>query len=129
MNDVLAELLEGKPVWIDGRLAIRVGDEVLVMDRPPDMLGGDSFRDHWRRSRLRCFDYRCPFDFLTEFDNWFRWKSRQHFRRDRTGDIIVDMISDLERIQAHQLPDRIRFMTEARFGIAPPPTGLTRFVT
>ncbi|MEM1225878.1 MAG: hypothetical protein AAGJ40_09275 [Planctomycetota bacterium] len=43
-------------------------------------------------------EYRNPFDFLTEFDEWFEFKKRQYADREPTHRIIKDMLShDLHR--------------------------------
>jgi len=43
-------------------------------------------------------EYRNPFDFLTEFDQWFEFISRKRFGKESTYDIIRQMLrNDLAR--------------------------------
>lgn len=43
-------------------------------------------------------EYRNPFDFLTEFDQWFEFVSRKRFGKESTYDIIRQMLrNDLSR--------------------------------
>ena len=43
-------------------------------------------------------EYRNPFHFLDEFDKWFEFQSRKRFCKERTHDIIKDMLkNDIER--------------------------------
>lgn len=39
-------------------------------------------------------EYRNPFDFITEHDQWFEFLKRKYFDRESTYDIIRDMLSD-----------------------------------
>lgn len=49
--------------------------------------------DLWKGSR-----FRNPFDFMTETDQWFEWKWRTMYGKERTFDVIVDMVKDKKRI-------------------------------
>ncbi|XZE20876.1 hypothetical protein SH449x_000766 [Pirellulaceae bacterium SH449] len=42
--------------------------------------------------------FRNPFDFMTETDQWFEWKWRTMFGKERTCNVIIDMVKDKKRI-------------------------------
>lgn len=39
-------------------------------------------------------EYRNPFDFLREFDKWFEFEERKHYRKESTYSIVRDMLRD-----------------------------------
>ncbi len=100
------------------RLVVFDGDAYLVKD--PSCI--DDLKklaaERMDRMCLALGDYECPFSILDEFDQWFEWKRREHFKGDRTGDIIVDMVSDVERIKLHRIVN-MRFMTQVPMLAAP----------
>lgn len=97
----------------------RSGDNCyLIGNMPP-------FHDYVRQmelSELSLGEYRCPFDFLKEFDQWFEWQRRVHFEKQSTGWIITTMLSDIDRIKAHRVELTPKFYCDfnyssLRFGI------------
>ena len=65
-------------------------------------------------------EYRNPFHFLDEFDQWFEFQSRKRFYREKTQDIIQDMLkNDIER--AHKAYDAsrcgLKFDVMCNFGV------------
>jgi hypothetical protein len=44
------------------------------------------------------FAFRNPFDFMTETDQWFEWKWRTMYGKEKTFDVINDMVKDKTRI-------------------------------
>lgn len=99
---------------------IREGDNVFIINTS---CGGfmrdvvEDMREMVERSALRFAEYDCPFDFLLEYDKWFEWKKREHFDRDSTGQIMCDMVQDVERIKAHTRAPEFKF--RAHFNDAP----------
>ena len=49
-------------------------------------------------------EYRCPFDFIDEFADWFEFKRRVHFEGERTADVILSMVGDAKKCQEYELP-------------------------
>lgn len=68
--------------------------------------------------------YRCPFDFLTEFPQWFGWQRRIHFDRQTTGQATTDMISDVARIKSNKIEREIMFTVSADFSPIYHPVGV-----
>lgn len=89
----------------------REGDMVVIVNNAPPRPMIDRLKDEIERQALSMDEYQCPFDFMTEFDRWFRWKEREYFRRHRTGEIMVSMVESVERIKANKVdrPSRVRF--------------------
>lgn len=67
------------------------------------------------RMALSWDNYRCPFDFLAEFDQWIEWKIREYGRHENTGTIITDMLSDIERIKKYKIDRPFRFFVSSDF--------------
>lgn len=52
-------------------------------------------------------EYRNPFHFLSEFDQWFEFESRKRFDRESTWSILSDMLrDDLGRAGWHRIQER-----------------------
>lgn len=100
-----------------GMPVIRSGDTVYIINNMPDPLSRKSMMEQAERMMLRFDDYRCPFDFLAEFDQWFEWKKREHFGKQSTGTIMCSMVSDIERIKAHKIERRFEFRANMDFGL------------
>ena len=45
--------------------------------------------------------FRNPFDFMTETDQWFEWKWRTMYGKEKTFDVINDMVKDKTRISKY----------------------------
>ena len=88
---------------------IRDGDNVYLIGNLPDYSAINSMKDSMERMSLSMESYRCPFDFLNDFDQWFEWQRRLYVDNQTTGKIITNMISDIQRIKEHQLPRQIKF--------------------
>ena len=99
------------PRDIYGLPVIRNGDNVFIIGKIPDPW--EQFKE-WNKlmlnkTLLSLYSYRCPFDFITEHEQWFEWKKREHFDKEPTGKIITDMLDDVERIKDHQFPVEFMF--------------------
>ena len=66
---------------------------------------------------LRPGEYRNPFHFLNEFDQWFEFNRRARFEKESTWSILSDMLSDdLERAARYEIKERF---DTVRFDPAP----------
>lgn len=64
-------------------------------------------------------EYRNPFDFIDEFEDWFTFEKRKHFDKESTFAIIRDMMPD-DLTRVNQAMDAnyssMRFSTFQQFG-------------
>ena len=80
---------------------IREGDNVFIMNyKPPPT---DAMENVLEKLSLSYDSYRCPFNFLTEFSQWFEWHIRIKDKGQSTGEAIVAMLNDIERIKSCKL--------------------------
>lgn len=57
---------------------------------------------------LRFGEYRNPFHFLNEFDQWFEFQRRRRFEKESTWSILSDMLrDDLERAARYEVKERL----------------------
>ena len=87
---------------------IREGDNIFILGKLPSMYDMQRSMNEFlmNKSILALDEYRCPFDFIDEHDQWFEWKRREHFDRESTGKIITSMLDDLDRIKDHKVERR-----------------------
>lgn len=71
----------------------------------------------FEREIAREYSYRCPFNFVDEFDQWFEWKRREHLNGERTGDIIMSMIKDDPRRWERSRRPLFRFIANEFAGV------------
>ena len=116
-------MMDKNPFDLCGMPFIREGDTVYIINNMPDPLSRKSMLDRMERFTLRYDDYRCPFDFMTEFDQWFQWKKREYADHEPTGQIMCDMVSDVDRIKAHKIEKRFQFRVSEDWGCFVPPRG------
>ena len=68
------------------------------------------------RQHLMPGEYRNPFHFLNEFDQWFEFESRKRFEKEPTWSILSDMLrDDLGRAARYEIIERfatVRFDPE-----------------
>lgn len=95
---------------------VRCGDSVFLLNQDFSSLSIDNDLMKYTELRMLAYDnYRCPFDFLTEFPQWFEWHSRVHFHKQTTGKVTTSMISDVARIKSHKIEREIKFTVMADF--------------
>ena len=53
--------------------------------------------------------YRCPFNIITQFDQWIEWKKREHGYHHPTGRIMYDMVLDMDAANEHEIVEDFSF--------------------
>ncbi len=99
---------------VAGMPFIRDGDKVFIIGKMPTIQ--DTMRESMERMSLSFDEYECPFDFMTEFDQWFAWRRRVYFDKWSTGRTITSMLSDVERIKRHKIERRLPIRVTSDYG-------------
>lgn len=99
---------------------IRDGDNVFFITDPSASYWKHDLEDTMERLLLSADEYRCPFDFLDEFEKWFEWHRRLRFEGKTTGHIITSMVADVERIKAHKIERPMRMYMDFGIRVSPP---------
>lgn len=85
---------------------------LIRLDQMFNSFGGwGAMRDEMRRRGLEYHAYRCPFDLLREFDEWFEWHRRVYFEHESTGKVTVNMVADESELLKFRI-ERVPFFVD-----------------